>query len=190
MKKVIIGMLLLLFAVSGCKKDSRVMALEKEVIAQKKTSESLPRPAEAEKKSAGSLPSLGPAPDFSLLDTRHDEITLSDYKDKHPVLLFFWTTWCPFCQKEIRILNDQYGGLIKDGFEVFAVNVGERSSTVENFASSYYLSFRVLLDREGVVAAKYAILGVPTYVLIDKHGSIIFKDNYFPQQEYKKIASP
>ncbi|MBP7215966.1 MAG: TlpA family protein disulfide reductase [Candidatus Omnitrophica bacterium] len=127
------------------------------------------------------------APDFSLQDTRQDNVTLSEYKNKNPVLLFFWTTWCPFCQKEIRNLNSQYGSLVKDGFEVIAINVGERADVVESFISSFYLSFRVLLDKDTAVATQYGILGVPTYVLVDKEGKIIFKDNYFPQEEYKAL---
>ena len=135
------------------------------------------------------LKQLGPAPDFTILDSRQDEVTLSDYKGKNAVLLFFWTTWCPFCQREIKSLSDRYASLVKDGLEVFGVNVGERSEVVERFVNSNFLSFRVLLDQDTVVATKYALLGVPTYVLIDKEGSIIFQDNYFPQSEYKQVLS-
>lgn len=128
------------------------------------------------------------APDFQLQDTRQDVIKLSSYKDEQPVVLFFWTTWCPFCQKELRILNERYAGLVQDGFEVLAINVGESPDSVENFIRSYYLAYRVLLDKDTAVAKAYEIIGVPTYILINEEGNIVFKDNYFPQQ-YKEFVS-
>lgn len=130
-----------------------------------------------------------PAPDFQLQDIHQDVISLSNYKDKESVLLFFWTTWCPFCQKELRILNDRYAGLLQDGLEVLAINVGEFPDTVENFIRNYYLAYRVLLDKDTSVARAYEIIGVPTYILINKQGYIVFKDNYFPQGGYKELVS-
>ncbi|HLD83043.1 MAG TPA: redoxin domain-containing protein [Candidatus Omnitrophota bacterium] len=127
------------------------------------------------------------APDFQLLDTRQDRISLKDYRGKQPVLLFFWTTLCPLCEEELRILNDSYPSLVSDGLEVLAIDVAERPSKVEEFIKAFHLTYRVLLDMDTSVAVAYRVFGVPTYVLIDKEGSIVFQDNYFPQNEYKKL---
>lgn len=130
-----------------------------------------------------------PAPDFKLQDLYQDVFKLSDYKDKQPVLLFFWTTWCPFCQNELRVLNGMYAGLVKDGVGVLSVNFGELPDAVQSFTNSYHLSYRVLLDRDTSAGRSFGILGVPTYVLIDKKSRIIFQDNFFPQKEYKDLIS-
>jgi len=127
------------------------------------------------------------APDFELQDIHQDMVKFSDYKGERPVLLFFWTTWCPFCAKELTILRDRYAGLVKDGVEAIAIDVGEDADTVINFTNSYYLPYRVLMDKDSSVSRSYGIAGVPTYILIDKNGDIIFQDNYFPQAEYKKL---
>ncbi len=130
-----------------------------------------------------------PAPDFSLQDTYQNIVKFTSYKDKQqPLLLFFWTTWCPFCQKDLRILNDRYAGLVKDGLEVLSIDVGEDFDKVYNFVKGYYLAYRVLLDPDTSVSRAYDILGVPTYVLVNKEGDIVFKDNSFPQQ-YKDLIS-
>lgn len=126
------------------------------------------------------------APNFTLIDLHDDTITLSSYRGKQPVLLFFWTTWCPFCQNELRALNDRYGGLIQDGLEVLGVDVGETYDKVNSFASSYYLAFRVLLDKDTSASKAYNLAGVPTYVLVNKDGDIVFKDNFFPSA-YKDL---
>lgn len=114
---------------------------------------------------------------------------ISSYKNKQPVLLFFWTTWCPFCRKELRDLNQLYPELKKDDLEVLAIDVGESPDKVKSFIKGYALSFKVLLDKDTVVAQTYSILGVPTYVLVDKKGSVVFQDHYFPRKEYKGLLT-
>ncbi|RJP27972.1 MAG: TlpA family protein disulfide reductase [Candidatus Omnitrophota bacterium] len=128
------------------------------------------------------------AVDFELIDTHDDLVKLSSYKDKQPVLLFFWTTWCPFCQKELRVLNSMYSQLLEGGVEVLSINVGESPDKVSNFIKNYYLAFRVLLDKDSAVARQFGILGVPTYLLVNKEGNIVFSDNFFPNN-YKDLIS-
>ena len=130
------------------------------------------------------------APDFELLDIHQDTVTLGDYKNKQPLILFFWTTWCPFCQKELSVLNDMYASLVQDDFEVLAINVGESTDTVNTFldSNSYNLMFRVLLDQDTKVATSYNLMGVPTYIVVNKKGEIVFQDNSFPSA-YKDLVS-
>jgi len=128
------------------------------------------------------------APDFQLQDLNQNTITLSSYKDKQPVILFFWTTWCPFCQRELKVLNDKYSSLLRDNVQLLAIDVGEVARRVDNFVKNRGIVFSVFLDKDTTVAAAYSILGVPTYILIDKKGQISFRGNSFPQ-EYKKLIS-
>lgn len=132
---------------------------------------------------------LGFAPDFKLEDLNQRTFTLSSYKDRQPVLLFFWTTWCPYCRSELKLLNDLYPQLLKEGWELFAINVAESVYRVENFVRNYALGFKVLLDRYGSVMDSYGLFGVPTYVLVDEDGYIVFTDYYFPQTRYKELLS-
>jgi peroxiredoxin len=128
------------------------------------------------------------APDFKLQDLNQGTFSLSSYKDKQAVILFFWTTWCPFCRDELRMLRDTYPELVKEGWELFAVNVGESTYKVEKFVKEKALDFAVLLDKDTTVAYSYGILGVPTYIIVDKQGLIVFKDNYFPKGRYKELV--
>lgn len=127
--------------------------------------------------------------DFQLQDLNQETVTLSNYRDKQPVLLFFWTTWCPYCRIELKVINDRYEKLAKDGLQVLAINVGESTSKVLNFTKNYHLAFRVLLDKDATVASSYRILGVPTYILIDKKGYIRFEGHHFPQKECEDLIS-
>lgn len=127
------------------------------------------------------------APDFKLMDTYQDKITLSDYKDKQPVVLFFWATWSPVCEKELTMLNSMYSVLAKEGIETLAINVGDLQDTVDDFVKNLNLAYRVLLDKDARVSNLFQAQ-VPTYILIDRKGTIVFKDTYFPQGTYKDLV--
>ena len=129
------------------------------------------------------------APDFTLQDTQGNKIKLADYRDKQPVLLFFWTTWCPFCREELKGLNGgRYADLTKIGWKIMVIDVGESASHVNDFTKKNPLVFNVLLDTDSAVSYIYDVLGVPTYVLIDKGGRIAFQGNALPT-DYEKLLS-
>lgn len=128
------------------------------------------------------------APDFKLKDLSHETFTLSSYKGRQPVVLFFWTTKCPFCVSELRMLRDMYPEMVKQGWELLAIDVGEYAYRVDRYAKKYALNFKVLLDSDINVARDYDILGVPTYVFVDKKGCIAFMDHYFSQEKYQELT--
>jgi peroxiredoxin len=123
--------------------------------------------------------------DFSLYTTDDEKISSSEFKDKS-LILFFWTTWCPFCRRAIYKLNEIYPELKNSDIQLLGINVGEPKEKVKNFLKSYNVEFKVLLDKEGEVASSYWVFGVPYYIFINKKGDIVFEDNYFPL-DYKKI---
>lgn len=129
------------------------------------------------------------AVNFKLQDVNYDMYSLSDYKDKQPVLLFFWTTWCPYCQSELLMLHGRYPKLVQDGLEVFAINVGESMDTVTAYTRNFGLGYKVLLDQDTSVANSYKAVGVPTFVLVNQEGNVVFQDNIFPDQYQALLAA-
>lgn len=125
------------------------------------------------------------AADVILNDLKGKAVNISSYLGK-PTILFFWTTWCPYCRKEIKALNQMYPQLKKEGITVFAVNIGESEYTVQRFFMSNALSFGVLLDKDAVAADKYGVVGVPTYVFMDKSGHVTSDQHVLPT-DYKKF---
>lgn len=125
--------------------------------------------------------------DFKLQDLNRNFVTLSDYKGKKPVAIIFWTTWCPYCRAELNNLNQRYPQLAKEGWEVLAIDVQESSFLVEAFLKKRPLAFKALLDPDAQVAHSYGLLGVPTFILVNKEGFVVFKDNYFPEDRYMEL---
>ena len=127
------------------------------------------------------------APDFKLEDLDKNIFTLSSCKDKNPVILFFWATWCPYCRKELKILNEMNAELKKEGIEVLAIDVNEPFSRVDNFVKNNQLNFKVFLDSKAAAAEDYGLIGLPTYILVDKKGYIRFIGFSFPKEKYKEL---
>jgi peroxiredoxin len=126
-------------------------------------------------------------PDFTLEDIQGDKITLNSFKNKQPVLLFFWTTWCPFCRSELKLLNDIDAVLLKHDMKILTVNVGESQGQIERFFRNRDGVYPVLLDKDTKVSRSFNVLGVPTYVIINKCGKVVYKGNYFPYEEYEDL---
>jgi len=170
----------LVFLSTGCRlvKDTAGEKL-RSVATQEPIQKDPPLPKEANK-------GLLPAPDFTLQDLQQNTVALSSYKNKQPVVLLFWTTWCPYCREELRVLSDKYAQLAVDGWQLFAVDIAESASKVDSFVKRYSLPFKVLLDKTTSVAKSFQVMGVPTYIFINKDGYIIAVEHYFPQEEYKK----
>jgi peroxiredoxin len=130
------------------------------------------------------------AKNFTLRDLDNAEHSLSSCIGKKNIILFFWTTWCPYCRREILVLNDMYMELAKNNFEVISINVGESAYKVDDFFKrNKKADFVVLLDENTSVSEDYDIFGIPTFVLIDKQGNQISKGNQFPRTEYNRLIS-
>ncbi|MCX5698597.1 MAG: TlpA disulfide reductase family protein [Candidatus Omnitrophica bacterium] len=125
------------------------------------------------------------ANDIILNDLGGRAVNLSSSKGK-PVILFFWTTWCPYCRQEIKVLNQRYAQIEKEGIVIFGVNVSEPDYKVQKFFKGYQLNFKILLDQAGLLADKYNLMGVPTYVFLDKTGQVISQVHSLPNN-YKSL---
>jgi peroxiredoxin len=126
------------------------------------------------------------ATDFTLLDLNNQKVSLSDFRGK-PLILFFWTTWCPYCREELKQLKVMHLEFSRSGTELLAINVEEAREKVQRFMKRLSLTYKVLLDEDAQVAINYAILGVPTYVYIDKEGRIASYGHYFSHNKYNEI---
>jgi len=112
------------------------------------------------------------APDFRLKDLKGQDVSLSSVRDR-PVLLVFGTTWCPYCREEIPRIKEIYRQGREKKLEVLNIYINETEAKVAAFAAKYELPYPVLLDRDGQVAERYQVRGVPTFVLLDRQGKIV-----------------
>ena len=127
------------------------------------------------------IPKPKVAVDFSLYDLDGNKVSLDDYKGKQQLILFFWTTWCPHCRRQIRPLNRLAEELKDKKVRILAIDTGESAKKVKAFIERRPVSFTILLDKDSAVAGDYGVVGVPTFVIVALDGSIKFHDNYLPE---------
>jgi peroxiredoxin len=127
--------------------------------------------------------------EFKLNNLKGGEVSLSSYKDKKAVLIIFWTTWCPYCRDALKSLQADLQSIESMGVELLAINVAEPKNKVIKFAESLKLSFQVLLDQDSSVADRYDLLGVPTYVIVNKSGQVVFSGNRFKKARLKELTA-
>ena len=114
------------------------------------------------------------APDFTLQDTSGKIHTLSDYRGR-PVIINFWTTWCPPCREELPSMNRAWHMIEEEGIAMLAINMGEDEDTIFIFSADYPTDFPVLMDRSCEVNEKWPVKGLPTTYVIAPDGTIAYR---------------
>jgi len=92
-------------------------------------------------------------------------------------ILYFWADWCPRCSEDFVQLERFYQEWKRDpdGPLLFTVDVGQTVEHVRHFVKRLHVTFSVALDRDGKIARKYGVKGLPTYFIIDRKGIIRYK---------------
>ncbi|MBF0532861.1 MAG: TlpA family protein disulfide reductase [Candidatus Omnitrophica bacterium] len=129
------------------------------------------------------------APDFKLKTITGKDAAFSAVRAGGNTVLFFWTTWCPNCSREIAALDEKINKLKADNIQMVLVDVGEESRLVAKYAAERKLPPEILLDEDGAVSTQYGVVGIPTYVFIDKKGVIRGIENVFPE-DYQAFFRP
>ncbi|MDA0349813.1 MAG: TlpA disulfide reductase family protein [Verrucomicrobia bacterium] len=126
------------------------------------------------------------APAFRLKSLEGQMISLESYEGSY-VVIHFATTWCPFCNAEAPYLEQLFQEYQEQNVKVLIIDVKESESIVTKYLKERFnLSFPILLDPDGSVAAKYAPPGLlpdlardevvlASNILIDPKGKMQFR---------------
>ena len=123
------------------------------------------------------------APTFTLPDLNDSEVSLDELRGKVN-LLIFWASWCHPCMEEMPDVQATFEQYKSQGFQVVAVNFGESKAAAQATAERFGLTFPVLMDRRGNVAAEYSVLGLPLSFFVDSNG--IVRERIFGQTMSKE----
>jgi thiol-disulfide isomerase/thioredoxin len=88
------------------------------------------------------------------------------------VVLDFWATWCGPCLQTMPLVDGVVREFAGQDVDFVAVNLEEQPEQVKAVLERHKLNMPVALDRDGVVAAKYAVTAIPQTVVIDREGKI------------------
>ena len=88
----------------------------------------------------------------------------------HVVYVDFWASWCGPCRQSfpwMEILKSTYQA---QGLEIITVNLDGDRANAEKFLRQFHPTFEVRFDPTGELAERYKLEGMPSSMLIDRHG--------------------
>jgi peroxiredoxin len=123
------------------------------------------------------------APNFTLKALGgQEDITLSKWRGEKAVLLVFWATWCPNCLEEIPAIKE-INAVFKDSIKVVAVNadINDSLSKAIAYKSKNSINYTLAYDHGTKVSRLYGVVGIPTVFILDKAGTVRYKDTGVPK---------
>lgn len=122
--------------------------------------------------------SSGPAeilPDSHLesYDFPTKDVQLASFKGKVTVI-DFWATWCGPCRETIPTIQELQDDFKDKGLVVLGIS-SEGRDRVEPFVKTNELTYTFLRDPNGDLARKVNAQAIPTLLLVDKAGNVVFR---------------
>jgi peroxiredoxin len=111
------------------------------------------------------------APQFTLNAKGGRDVSLAQYKGQ-VVMINFWASWCGPCRQEMPLLESIYQKYNRMGFTMLGVNVEPDSKAADEWLKQTPVSFPILYDRDSKVSKLYNVAGMPSTVIIDRHGNL------------------
>lgn len=116
-----------------------------------------------------------PAPDFTLNDINGKPVSLSDFKGKK-VVLVFWATWCPDCRAEVPQLKQMMASPKARDVVFINISFDRKFEALEQYVKDNELGGYQLFDsvgkKESAVGAAYSVKWIPSLYLIGADGKV------------------
>ena len=112
------------------------------------------------------------APDFTLVDTKGEKISLQNYRGKI-VIIDFWATWCPPCRRGIPDLI-QIQKEFKNKVAVIGISLDtDTKKDVVPFMKNMGINYTVVYANSQVIQDYGNVEAIPTSFVISKDGKIV-----------------
>jgi peroxiredoxin len=104
---------------------------------------------------------------------------IGDVAGGRPALVSLWATWCEACAGELEALGRLDQATRGAGATVIAVAVGEPRERVAEFVRQHALGYTQLVDERFQLADALGQTRVPTTLVIDRDGRVVFRGGAF-----------
>ena len=129
-----------------------------------------------------------PAADFTVVDAAGKPLNLASLRGK-AVYIDFWASWCAPCRRSFPWMNAMQEKYAGNGLVILGVNVDKKREAADRFLAQTPAKFTIGYDEQGTVPALYAIKAMPSSVLIDAQGVVVFIHSGFRDEETGDLES-
>ncbi|WP_426299942.1 thioredoxin-dependent thiol peroxidase [Arthrobacter sp. R-11] len=98
------------------------------------------------------------APDFALLDSNGQKVSLSDFRGRNVIVYFYPEASTPGCTTEACDFRDSLASLQGSGYEVLGISP-DAPEKIARFVDEFALTFPLLSDENHSVALAYGAWG-------------------------------
>ena len=116
-----------------------------------------------------------PAPDFSVIDSKGDTLSLHSFKGAY-LLLAFENSTCGACKDDYPVLKKIYADYSKKKLHLLSFIFDEDGELWKKTVDEYKLKWPQVIDKYGLASpflTLYNVNTIPHYYLIDKEGKIV-----------------
>ncbi len=121
-------------------------------------------------------------PEFSVVTFEGEHLSRADFLG-HPLMVVFWTTWCPNCKRDLPGIKKASAELGPRGLRVLAINAGinDSEARARAYQKEYGLNYPIAFDHEFEATSAFGIWGVPTVILVDVAGRVRYRHPLLPK---------
>lgn len=131
-----------------------------------------------------------PAPAWAVQATDGRALGSEQFRGK-VVLINYWATWCPYCLKEMPVIEEFWQDHRARGFEVLAVSVDDPPEKVAQYMKDHGYAFPTAPMDPSVYAAFGRADSIPTSFVVDAEGVIRHKiDGQVHYPRLEKLVLP
>ncbi len=125
-------------------------------------------------------------PDLKIRMLDGSKTTIHELVQDGPLMIDFWATWCVPCKKVMKFLNEYHQEFEKEKFKVLMINTDSPRSVskVKSYVRSQEYKFFIGMDPNKSISKKLNGLVMPTLILVDKGGEVVWRhQGYLPGEE-------
>ncbi|QTN25701.1 choice-of-anchor D domain-containing protein [Rhizobacter sp. AJA081-3] len=101
----------------------------------------------------------------------------------------FWASWCGPCRQSFPWMNEVLTKYAAQGLQVVAVNVDVKRQDAEDFLARHPARFQIGFDSAGVLARQAGVKTMPTSLLVDATGKVLFVHHGFLERDRAALES-
>jgi thiol-disulfide isomerase/thioredoxin len=128
------------------------------------------------------------APDFSEVTLSGQPVALDDLKGK-VVLIDFWATWCGPCRASAPALKKLAEKMKQEPFVLLGVSTDRDEAKLRGYLAREAEPWPQLWDQAGRLSQSFHVSGLPTFLLLDGDGRIVFSTRGWGPAQERELGS-